>query len=171
MLNGHPLSESNAIDFRLLGANGLTHTGGSGAALTDYDGFGMPVVAPADGRIVFVADGYADTSPGINGDNANHLVLDVGGSRYVVLAHFKQGSVTVDVGDRVQQGQRLAAVGNSGQTNEPHLHMHVQDSLSGDSWRTYPMVFRKVDITRGGAWPWGDSRELRTGDLVRALGQ
>ena len=28
------------------------------------------------------------------------------------------------------------------------------------------MVFRNVHITRGGAWPWGDSRELRTGDLV-----
>jgi hypothetical protein len=40
-----------------------------------------------------------------------------------------------------------------------------------DAERTYPMVFRNVHITRGGAWPWGDSRELRTGDLVLALGQ
>jgi hypothetical protein len=49
--------------------------------------------------------------------------------------------------------------------------MQVQDSPAGtDADRTYPMVFRNVDITRGGVWPWGDSRELRTGDLVRALG-
>ena len=155
-----------------LGANGRTHTGGSGAPLTDYAGFGWPVLAPADGRIVEVTDGYADNPPGTNGDHANHLVIDIGGGRYVAMAHLKQGSATVRVGDVVRQGQPLAAVGNNGHSNEPHLHLQVQDSPAGaDADRTYPMVFRNVDITRGGAWPWGDSRELRTGDLVRALGQ
>ena len=88
------------------------------------------------------------------------------------MGHLKQGSVTVQVGDVVRRGQPLAAVGNTGHTNEPHLHLQVQDSPTGreDADRTYPMVFRNVHITRGGAWPWGDSRELRTGDLVRALG-
>jgi len=62
------------------------------------------------------------------------------------------------VGDVVRQGQPLAAVGNNGHSNEPHLHLQVQDSpAAADADRTYPMVFRNVDITRGGAWPWGDS--------------
>ena len=172
LLNGHSPNESNAVDFLRLGANGRTHTGGSGAPLTDYAGFGLPVLAPADGRIVEVTDGYADNPPGTNGDHANHLVMDIGGGRYVSMAHLKQGSVTVRVGDVVRRGQPLAAVGNNGHSNEPHLHLQVQDSPAGaDADRTYPMVFRNVHITRGGAWPWGDSRELRTGDLVRALGQ
>ena len=172
LLNGHSPNESNAIDFLRLGANGRTHTGGAGAPLTDYAGFGSPVLAPADGRIVEVADGYADTPPGTNGDHSNTLVVDIGGGRYVVMGHLKQGSVTVEVGDVVRRGQPLAAVGNTGNTNEPHLHLQVQDSPTGreDADRTYPMVFRNVHITRGGAWPLGDSRELRTGDLVRALG-
>jgi murein DD-endopeptidase MepM/ murein hydrolase activator NlpD len=91
------------------------------------------------------------------------------GGRYVLMAH-RQGSVTVQVGDVVRRGQPLAAVGNSGHTNEPHLHLQVQAPRAGteDAERTYPMVFRNVHITRGGARPWGDSRELRTGDLVRA---
>ena len=98
--------------------------------------------------------------------------MDIGGGRYVSMAHLKQGSVTVRVGDVVRRGQPLAAVGNNGHSNEPHLHLQVQDSPAGaDADRTYPMVFRNVHITRGGAWPWGDSRELRTGDLVRALAQ
>jgi murein DD-endopeptidase MepM/ murein hydrolase activator NlpD len=173
LLNGHSPNESNAVDFQRLGTNGRTHTGGAGAPLTDYPGFGLPVLAPADGRIVEVTDGYADTPPGTNGDHPNNLVVDIGGGRYLVLGHLKQGSVTVQVGDVVRRGQPLAAVGNSGHTNEPHLHMQVQDSPSGkeDADRTYPIVFRNVRITRGGAWPSGDSRELRTGDLVRALGQ
>ena len=51
--------------------------------------------------------------------------------------------------------------------------MHVQATPSADvsADRTYPMHFRNVEITRGGLWPWGDSRELHTGDLVRTLGR
>lgn len=173
LLNGHSPNELNAVDFRRLGANGRTHTGGSDASLAEYAGFGMPVLAPANGQIVGVADGHADTPPGTNGDQANHVVVDIGDGRYVVLAHLKQGSARVLVGDVVRRGQPLATVGNSGHTNEPHLHMQVQDSPSGntDADRTYPMLFHNVDITRGGAWPWDDSRELRPGDLVEALAQ
>lgn len=172
LLNGHSPEEGNAVDLLRLRVNGRTHTGGAGAPLADYAGFGSPVLAPADGRIVGVADGYADNPPGTNGDRANHVVLDIGGGRYVLMAHLEQGSVIVRVGDVVQRGQSLAAVGNSGHSNEPHLHLQVQDSATGiDADRTYPMVFRNVEIIRGGAWPWGDSRELRTGDLVRAVGR
>jgi murein DD-endopeptidase MepM/ murein hydrolase activator NlpD len=172
LLNGHSPNESNAVDFARLGANGRTHTGGAGAPLTDYAGFGMPVLAPIDGRIVEVTDGYADTPPGTNGDHANNLVMDIAGGRYLVLSHLKQGSVTVHVGDVVRRGQPLAAVGNNGHSSAPHLHLQIQDSPAGtvDADRTYPLLFRNVHITRGGAWPWGDSRELRTGELVRPVG-
>ena len=104
LLNGHSPNESNAVDFLRLGANGRTHTGGSDAPLTDYAGFGWPVLAPADGRIVEVTDGYADNPPGTNSDHANHLVIDIGDGRYVSMAHLKQGSVTVHVGDVVRRG-------------------------------------------------------------------
>ncbi|MGZ5404600.1 MAG: M23 family metallopeptidase [Nocardioides sp.] len=172
LLNGHSANESNAVDFVRLGRNGRTHTGGSNAPLSDYAGFGWPVLAPADGRIVDVTDGYADNQPGTNGDQANQLVIDIGGGLFVSMAHLKQDSVTVRVGDVVRQGQPLAAVGNNGHSNEPHLHLQVQDSpTDSDADRTYPMMFNNVDITRAGVWPWGDSREPRTGDLVRTPGQ
>jgi len=172
IINGHSPNEGNAVDFVRLGANGRTHTGGSGAPLADYPGFGQPVLAPTDGRIVVVTDDYPDNPPGINGDYANHLVIDIGGGRYVSMAHLQHGSITVHVGDLVRAGQPLAALGNNGHSSEPHLHLQVQDSPAGmNADHTYPMVFRNVTITRGGAWPWGDSRELRTGDLVRAHGQ
>lgn len=120
-----------------------------------------------------MTDDYADTPAGTNGDHANNLVMDIAGGRYLVLGHLKQGSVTVHVGDVVRRGQPLAAVGNSGHTNEPHLHAQIQDEATGreDADRTYPIVFSNVHITRGGPWPWGDTRELRTGDLVRTPSQ
>lgn len=168
LVNGHSPNEINAVDFRKLGPNGLSHTAGDMARLEDYDGFGAPVLAPADGRIVEVVDTNADTPAGTNGNQANLLMLDIGDGRFVVLAHLQQGSATVRVGDEVQRGDPLAALGNSGHTNEPHLHMQVQDSrASSDADRTYPMAFRNVQITRGGAWPLGDGRILRSGDIIR----
>lgn len=51
--------------------------------------------------------------------------------------------------------------------------MHVQDAPEGteNADHAYSLVFRNVRITSGAAWPWGDSRELRTGDLARAVGE
>ena len=173
LLNGHSPNESNAVDFQRMGANGRTHTGGSDSPLTDYAGFGQPVLAPADGRMVEVTDHYPDNPPGTNGDHANNLAMDIGDGRYLVLAHLKQGSATVQVGDVVLRGQPLAAVGNNGHSSAPHLHLQVQDTPAATETadHTYPMVFRNVHIMRGGAWPRGDNRELRTGDLVLALGR
>jgi hypothetical protein len=170
LLNGHSPNESNALDFVRIGKNQRTHTGGTGAPLSQYAGFGWPLLAPADGRVVEVTDGNADSPAGTNSDHSNHLLIDIGGGRYVSMAHLKRGSVTVEVGDVVRSGQRVAAVGNNGNSNEPHLHLQVQNSpASTDADHTYPMVLRNVDISRGGAWPFGDSREPRTGDLVEGL--
>jgi hypothetical protein len=170
LLNGHTSEEGNAVDFLRLDANGRTHVGGADAPLADYPGFGMPVLSPVDGQIVGVADGYADNPPGTNSDRANHIVIQIGGGRFVLMAHLMQGSVTVRVGDAVRRGEPLAAVGNNGHSSEPHLHMQVQDSPADiDAERTYPMVFRDVHITRGGPWPWAGDGELRTGDLIRAF--
>jgi murein DD-endopeptidase MepM/ murein hydrolase activator NlpD len=70
----------------------------------------------------------------------------------------------------VRSGEPLAAVGNTGHTNEPHLHLQIQDSPTGreDAMRTYPVVFRNADVSRGGLWPFGDRGELRTGDVLGA---
>ncbi|GAB3517674.1 M23 family metallopeptidase [Arthrobacter monumenti] len=172
LLTGHTLGETNAVDFAQFGTNGRTHTGGSDDPLTDYAGFGEPLLAPADGRIVAVIDHYADEPVGTIGPRSNVVVVDIGGDRYVVMAHLKQGSVTVQAGDLVRSGQPLAAVGNNGNSSGPHLHLQVQDSPADmNAERSYPMVFRNVDITGGGPWPWRADGELRLGDLVRTIGQ
>jgi len=45
----------------------------------------------------------------------------------MLLAHFKQHSVQVKEGDIVKQGQLLGYCGNSGNSSEPHLHVHIQN--------------------------------------------
>jgi murein DD-endopeptidase MepM/ murein hydrolase activator NlpD len=44
------------------------------------------------------------------------------------LAHLKHNSVTVKVGDKVKCGQVIGLCGNSGNSSEPHLHFHVQNT-------------------------------------------
>lgn len=44
----------------------------------------------------------------------NHVVLDLGGGHYALYAHLEPGSLRVKTGDRVQRGQVLGLVGNTG---------------------------------------------------------
>jgi murein DD-endopeptidase MepM/ murein hydrolase activator NlpD len=55
----------------------------------------------------------------------NHVVLACAGAS-VVLTHLQQGSVRVPAGAVVQVGDPLARVGNSGNTSQPHLHLHAE---------------------------------------------
>jgi murein DD-endopeptidase MepM/ murein hydrolase activator NlpD len=42
------------------------------------------------------------------------------------LAHLKKGSIKVNVGDVVNTNTLIGQVGNTGNTSEPHLHLHVE---------------------------------------------
>lgn len=55
----------------------------------------------------------------------NHVMIDCG-EYAVLLAHFRNGSLRVREGEGVTKGQELGEAGNSGQSTEPHLHVHVQ---------------------------------------------
>lgn len=61
--------------------------------------------------------------------DGNFIVQDIGGA-YVLYAHMQPGSVTAKPGDKVKRGDRLGKVGNSGNSQAPHLHLHVMDGPS-----------------------------------------
>jgi hypothetical protein len=61
------------------------------------------------------------------------------------LAQLQPGSLTVRVGDRVSHGQVLGLLGNSGNSNFPHLQFHLTDSPSPLAADGLPFEFRYVD--------------------------
>ncbi len=93
-----------------------------------YVTFGQPVTAPCAGHVVVAADGAPDMSPP-EPDRAhmagNYVMLDCAGV-WVLLGHLQHGSVDVQNGQVVLTGDVLGRVGNSGNTSEPHLHIHAQ---------------------------------------------
>lgn len=96
--------------------------------LKDYGCYGTPVVAPTSADVWHVVDGNPDQIPGITKTNdpfGNTVILKLGAS-FLVLAHLRNNSVIVKAGDKVKEGQKLAECGNSGASEEPHIHIHHQ---------------------------------------------
>ena len=73
-------------------------------------------------------------------------MLDIGGS-YVLYAHMQPGSVTVKPGDIVTRGEILGRVGNSGNSQAPHLHLHVTDGPLPMASNGLPYVFDAFTLT------------------------
>jgi hypothetical protein len=93
-----------------------------------YAIYGDPIYSPCAGPIVDVVDGLPDQLPP-NKDSVNvagNYVLMMCNEVEILLAHMKQGSIAVATGDVVQVGDKIGAVGNSGNTSQPHLHIHAE---------------------------------------------
>jgi murein DD-endopeptidase MepM/ murein hydrolase activator NlpD len=118
-----------AYDF-VRRVDGRSHAG-DGTRLEDYHCWNQPIMAPADGRVVSAVGNLPDQAIGTTNVFApagNHVVLDLGHDEYAFLAHLRRGSLEVVAGDHVRAGQAVGRCGNSGNTSEPHLHMHLQDT-------------------------------------------
>jgi murein DD-endopeptidase MepM/ murein hydrolase activator NlpD len=162
----------DALDFMRLDEDGRGYQGDPNRAESWY-GFGEPVLAPAEGTVVSVSDVHPDEPIGDLGQTppyGNHIVLEISSGRYAVLGHLKQGSARVSEGERVRLGQRIAAVGDTGRSLWPHLHIHVQAGPDLDQQaRTLPVVIGDVILMRNGRESTPAEADLRRGDQIRRI--
>ncbi len=147
-VNGAPrVPERFAIDWVQLDDANRLFTGDR-AALKSYAYFGTPVHAVADGTVVNLYDQAAEQVPGqpakgITPENlgGNMLVIDIGGGNFAFFAHLQPGSLRVKLGDKVHRGDVIALLGNTGNTDAPHLHFHVMDGPSPIDANGLPYAF------------------------------
>ena len=143
--HSHP-AQRYALDVVKLNAAGLRTDGLNPAALSRYLIFGEPLVAPCSGSVSAAENSWPDQVPSARDQNqlaGNHVVINCNGAA-VLLAHLQRGSVQVKAGDNVRTGQPIARVGNSGNTSEPHLHIHAIKAGSAASLLAgegLPMLF------------------------------
>lgn len=120
--------------------------------LFGFNTFGQPVLAPADGTVVRVRDGQRDyRSPGSGSVDmwcrdirGNHVLIQHREDEFGLLAHLREGTVAVSVGERVRRGQRIGECGNSGHSTQPHLHFHIQDRRSFHTASSRMIVWGRV---------------------------
>ncbi|WP_310171730.1 M23 family metallopeptidase [Enteractinococcus fodinae] len=136
-----------------------------------FVGFGRPVLSPIAGLVIgvhnaeidhaayrgFPSVGYAASqrrraTVGRHALLGNHVLIEatrLTGFAVVVLCHLQHGSVEVTLGQHVVSGQPIGRCGNSGNSTEPHLHLHAVDGRDITRARAVPIQFNR-SIPRNG---------------------
>ena len=148
------IAQRFAIDYLKINDEGRTFTGDR-LDNRNYIAYGAEAIAVADAVVAAVKDGIPENVPGptsravpitLETVGGNHVILDLGGGKYAFYAHLQPGSLRVRRGDRVQRGQVLGLVGNSGNSTEPHLHFHISDSTSPLGAEGIPYVHESYEL-------------------------
>jgi len=135
-----------AIDFNLLQAFDKSHKT-NGKTNEDYFAFGKEILSPADGKVVEVIDGVHDNkpfSPNQFSALGNCVVIRHSSTEFSVLAHLQNGSTKVKVGESVSRGQAIGLCGNSGNSSEPELEYHLQNTGNIEDATGIKVYFDKV---------------------------
>ena len=157
-----------AVDILKVDESGKTHKG-DGTKNEDYYAFGQEIVAPADGVVAYVVDGIHDNKPGemnrmfIPG---NLVVIRHADNEYSLVAHFKQNSIRVKVGDKVARGQVIGLCGNSGNSSEAHLHFQVQNAQFFADEGSMKIFFEKITVKRDGKTEVRSDYSPVKGDII-----
>jgi murein DD-endopeptidase MepM/ murein hydrolase activator NlpD len=151
-----------ALDLMIVDKNGRTRRGTSNAN-GDFFGWDAALRAPGDGVVVAAYDGEPDDDiatgrssfdPGRLAKEplhfyGNYLIVDHGNGEFSLLGHLKQKSLKVKAGDRIRQGQPVAAMGCSGSAEfQPHLHYELRTGTTMAA-EGLPAYFRNFRLLSG----------------------
>lgn len=97
--------------------------------------YGLEIVSVADGVVVDIKDEIIENEP-LSEEMAvritretiggNYVIIDIGNDLYTFYGHLIPNSLKVSIGDKVKKGQVIGLLGNSGNSDLPHLHFHLE---------------------------------------------
>ena len=119
--------------------------------LNDYQIYGQTIYSPCAGTVIDVVSNLPDLKPPQTDEQhktGNHVVMECQGVR-LVLAHMQKGSPTVKTGQTIIEGLAIGKVGNSGNTTQPHLHIHaVKAGQSIEDGQGVPLLINGKYLVR-----------------------
>lgn len=167
-----------SYDFVVTDEQGRMYKG-DGARNEDWFGWGAPVFAPGGGKVTRMVSTVPDNTKGKQppftrdqfvGDPSlmwgNTVEIDHGHGEFSMLAHLKEGSVTVKVGDVVRAGQQIGQMGFSGDAFLVHLHYDLKSGPGFDA-DGLPSPFNNFERLTGASWLGVKQGHVDSGDVVR----
>ncbi len=141
-----------ALDFNKLTGPGSVASPIWSAENESHAIFGENVYCPCDGVVIETKGTVADNKGATMDVSAedgmgNYITLNCDGV-IVSMVHLKQGSLSVKAGDRVKEGMLLAQVGNSGFSQEPHLHFQAAKYQQDSVLMGVPVQFQDRTLVR-----------------------
>lgn len=141
--------------------------GGDDAKNSGYRIWGKPVRAVADGTVESFDDGMADNTvlgefpdPTPSPGGGNSFVIKHG-TELVKYSHLRKGSMPAELkvkGAPVSEGQVIGLVGNTGNSTNPHTHIHCvganDNALRPLPFRSGWVVDREKLSPPGADGPW-----------------
>src|SRR5690606_14579950 len=137
MMNYHQAepAQKYALDILKLNTLGTRASGLYPKKLKKYEIFEDDLYSPCNGKVVNMKNDLPDLTPPKSDPKnleGNHIYLVCENhDATILLAHMKKGSIVVAEGEEVKTGQLLGKIGNSGNTSEPHLHIHAEKDGKG----------------------------------------
>ena len=116
-----------------------------GRQINDYHK-GIDLIANPNNRnedILAFADGVVTSvqKTGQQYGTGCYVRLKHSNGYYTLYYHLKSGSVCVNVGDNVKQGQKLGVIGATGQATGVHLHFQIDKGSSASAINPYDYLF------------------------------
>lgn len=167
-----------SYDFAMTDAQGRMYKN-DGSKNEDWYGWGAPVLAPAAGKVIRAVGNLPDNAkgkrPAFSREQfiadpsvmwGNHVEIDHGNGEISMLAHLKNSSVTLKVGDTVKAGQKIGEMGFSGDAFLVHLHYDLKTAPGFDA-DGLPSPFNEFERLNGASWVKVKHGHADSGDIVR----
>jgi hypothetical protein len=193
---GHRIATSqefafDVVDFRPKMTDGFSPSDPPDSShVRDYFLFERGVLAIGDGVVVASGNRWPNSwveNPLINPDDriiektqnlldcgvdfvhailGNFVILDHQNGEFSVYAHMSENSVTVQPGDPVSQGQVIGQVGNTSNSDFPHLHFHLMDSPDFITANGLPVRFVNIPDGQPALWDFSKANTLIYSDYI-----
>ena len=74
------------------------------------------------------------------------MIISLRNGHYAYYARLQPGSIRVKPCDHVRRGQVLGLLGNSGNSDAPHLHFHISNGNSPMGSEGVPFLFDSFEV-------------------------